>query len=155
MLQILLQDLNGFLHLAPLRFRPFAEFIGRNHLPIPGRGQSETDRRSQDDDALPRGFVTQCGKGFALLGLKGLVNRFPSRLVVFALEHGWQCCFEIVHQLTHCAPEFQRAPGRKLDRNRLVRFAEIIDIDPVGRAGHFLRCLPQDAPHGLLHARPT
>ena len=50
-------------------------------------------------------------------------------------------------------PEWLGAAGGKRDRDRLVRFGEIVDINPVGGARPLAPRFLQDGFDGLLHPR--
>ena len=73
-------------------------------------------------------------------------------LIILALEHRGQSRFEIVDQFVHRVVKIARAARRKFDGDRLVRIGEIIDIDPVGRAGLCRRLSGQHGLDGVLHA---
>jgi len=84
--------------------------------------------------------------------LERFVDRAAPRLVIFALECGGRRDLEVFDEFMHRLLEAGRAARREFDRDRLVRLGEIVDVDPVGRAGARSRVLRQHGLDRLLHA---
>ena len=151
MFEILFQDFDDALNLVALGLRPSAEFLRRNDLAVLGRSKRKAERRAQDDDVFFGGLVAQRGEGFALLLLKGIVDRRSPRLVILALKDGRQRALEVVDQFVHRVVKRASAPGGQLDGDRPVRIHKVVDIDPIGRTWACPRLLGQHGPDGLLH----
>ena len=75
-----------------------------------------------------------------------------TRLIILALERRRQSGFEIIDQLVHRAMKIACTSCRKFNGNWFVCIGEIVDIDPVGRAGLFRRFFRQHVLDGVLHA---
>ena len=151
--EIFFQGSNGVLRGLTFGFRPGIKLVGRHDLAVARRDQGKAHGDAQDRDVLPGSLVAQRRKRLALFGLERLIDHTPPRLVIFALKHRRQRRLQIVDQRMHRIAKLHGAAGEKADADRLVRFREVVDIDPIGGARLGWRLLLQERLDRLLHAR--
>ena len=72
--------------------------------------------------------------------------------VFFALEHGGERCAELLDQTVKPVLQLKPDAGRHLERERLVRGLEVVDIAPVGGDGLGGREVAQHATHHRMLA---
>ena len=109
MLKVLFEALDCRLGFSALGFRRGGTPVDR--LSLAERSECKAHRRAQDADVVGGGFVVQGREGFGLLGLKGLIDGAPPRLVVLAFKYCGQRCFQIVDQPAHDFAELGGSPA--------------------------------------------
>ena len=107
------------------------ELIGIEHFAVPHRRQRES-RRGPDhgDMAFPRALLDLLqGLFVAFLVLR--LQRLVARTVFIGLEGGRDRFAQVGDQPLHVAAQRHSLARRQPDGARLVRFGEIVDVDPV------------------------
>lgn len=142
-LQLLLDRLDVFLNAGALILGQAVELFRRHDLVVVGRRDGEPDRGAQQGQPPFLGIVLNVLETAFLEVLVFFLDRMQTCTVLVAFEQCRNCRTQILDKLAHVAAERAGLTGRKLQRFRLVRRLEIIDIGPVRRRGDLCRFMFQ------------
>jgi hypothetical protein len=133
--QALLQAGDRLLDVRFFLGRQLVVVVRAHHLVVLGRGEGKAIGGAQQNNALLVGVVTHCPKRMRLAFAVFLVDLAQAAAVFLALEHCRDGALQFRDQLLHVVLQARAHAGGKLDRARLVRLTEIVDVAPVGGLG--------------------
>ena len=110
--------------------------IRRTHDLALARGRERhAAGRANERDVVRLGLLAQGVEGLFVLLLEAGLDFLTPGAVFLALERRRDGATQILEQPLHVAPQFDAHAGRQLERARLVRLLEVVDVTPVERRG--------------------
>ena len=85
--EVLLELFDGGLDFLAFGFLPGPEFVRRNGVTVPRRGERKTHWGAENDDVLGCGLLVQGREGLGLFGLESLIDGAAPRLIILAFEY--------------------------------------------------------------------
>ena len=131
-LQALLQRLDALAQPLLVGLGQLAEVVRAHHVVVLDRCQREAVGGANQHDAVAHRLVVERRQCLGLaLGHLGL-DPLDLGTVVVGLERRRNRGLELVDQPSHVLAKLRAAPLRQSERDRPVRFGEVVQVDPVG-----------------------
>ncbi len=151
--KLLLQRLDDVFDPLAFLLGELVEFVRLQHVAVMHGSEREACGCAEQRNLLRLGLCAQLLEGLFLLLLIFLVDRLAAVLIFLALDDRRDRDLEVVDQARHALLQRAAGAGAEFERDRLVRRAEIVDINPVGGRALLERDTGEEAQDGLVLAR--